>query len=73
MKGKKSSLMALGFGLILLAFCLAFAYAGILLWLWNAVVVVLFGAPLITYWQAFALYVICNILFKSHNSKSKDD
>lgn len=48
-----------------------FAFAGILMWLWNAVIVILFSAPVINYWQAFGLYIISNILFCKMNVGGK--
>lgn len=53
-----------------------FLYITILMWLWNVVVVALFGLPVISYWQSFCLYVISNILFKNGNAikiGGKDD
>ena len=40
--------------------------AWILMLLWNAVIATLWtGAPSLTFWLAFGLILICNILFKS--------
>lgn len=40
--------------------------AWILMLLWNAVITALWvGAPSLTFWLAFGLILICNILFKS--------
>ena len=40
--------------------------AWILMLLWNAVITSLWvGAPSLTFWLAFGLILICNILFKS--------
>lgn len=50
---------------------IAFAFAGILMWLWNAVIVILFSTPVINYWQAFGLYIISNILFCKINVGDK--
>ena len=42
--------------------------AWILMLLWNAVIPSLWvGAPSLTFWLAFGLLLICNILFKSVN------
>ena len=42
--------------------------AWILMLLWNAVITALWvGAPSLTFWLAFGLLLICNILFKSVN------
>lgn len=35
------------------------------MWLWNGIMPDLFGVSEIGYWQAFGLYVLCNILFNS--------
>lgn len=51
---------------------IAFIYAGILMWLWNAILVVLFNIPVVTYWQAFGIYIISNILFGSLKIKSEE-
>lgn len=51
---------------------IAFMYAGILMWLWNAILVVLFNIPVVTYWQAFGIYIISNILFGSLKIKSEE-
>ena len=46
--------------------------AWILMLLWNAVIPSLWvGAPSLTFWLAFGLILICNILFKS-TSRSKE-
>lgn len=42
-----------------------FLYSAILMWLWNVVIVALFGLPVISYWQSCGLYVISNMLFKN--------
>lgn len=45
--------------------------AWILMLLWNAVITALWaGAPSLTFWLAFGLILICNILFKSSKSIS---
>ena len=33
------------------------------LWLWGVVMVPVFGAPALTYWQMFALNWLCGLLF----------
>lgn len=57
--------------ILVTSFIIAFAFAGILMWLWNAVIVILFSAPVINYWQAFGLYIISNILFSKTNIGGK--
>tara|TARA_R110000765_G_scaffold36378_1_gene81338 strand:- start:288 stop:494 length:207 start_codon:yes stop_codon:yes gene_type:complete len=34
------------------------------MWLWNYVIPDVFGLSTIVFWQAFALYTLCNILMK---------
>lgn len=51
-------------GVLITLIIFMFAYAGILMWLWNLIIVVLFNAPIISFWQAFGLCIIANILFK---------
>ena len=33
------------------------------LWLWSVVMMPVFGAPTLTYWQMFALSWLCGLLF----------
>lgn len=51
-------------GILITSFIIAFGSSAVLMWLWNAIVVDIFLVPTITYWQAFGLYIISNILFK---------
>jgi len=64
----------------MLGFFLVFVLAGLLalpmgllvMLLWNAIIPILFvGAPLLTFWKAVGLYLLCSILFKSYSSSSK--
>ena len=34
------------------------------LWLWGIVIIPVFGAPTLTYWQMFALNWLCGLLFR---------
>lgn len=46
--------------------CLAlFLVPTIELWLWGLVMIPVFGAPVLTYWQMFALNWLCGLLFRS--------
>lgn len=58
--------------LLITALIISFIYAGILMWLWNLIIVPVFCAPIITYWQAYAIYIICNILFGSRSTNLND-
>ncbi len=40
------------------------------MWIWNAVVVAIFGLPAISWGQALGLYVLCAILFKDTSSSN---
>lgn len=51
-------------GVLIALIIVIFIHAGILMWLWNLIIVVLFNAPIISFWQAFGLCIIANILFK---------
>ena len=42
----------------------SFLIVAVLMWLWNGLVVTLFSLPVITYWQAWGIYILSNILFK---------
>ena len=68
LKNKYPALLTLLITLLIISFI----YAGILMWLWNLVIVPVFCAPIITYWQAYAIYIICNILFGSKGTKLND-
>lgn len=51
------------FGIILIVLlCLAIEPFCIML-LWNWIAAGLFGAPVITFWQAFGIGWLCNLLF----------
>ena len=51
-----------------LAFGVMAFEAWILMLLWNAIIVSMWAsAPSLTFWLAFGLILICNILFKSVN------
>lgn len=39
--------------------------------LWNAIIPIIFALPTITYWQAFMLMLLTDILFKSKISVKK--
>lgn len=48
--------------------------AWIIMLLWNWIAVSLFNAPALSFWLAFGLSLLCNMLFKSSSSnKNKED
>lgn len=57
---------------LIVTILIAFMYVGILMWLWNAILVVLFNISAVTYWQAFGIYIISNILFGSLKIKTEE-
>jgi len=50
---------------------ISFLMVAVLMWLWNGLVVALFSLPAITYWQAWGIYILSNILFKSSSKRDK--
>jgi hypothetical protein len=65
--------------ILLIVFCLALAFGvlclegWIVMLLWNAVAVAVFGAPTLSFWLSVGILLLCNILFKSVvRSKSQD-
>ena len=68
MKNKGSTLLVS----FIVAILIAFMYVGILMWLWNTILVVLFNIPVVTYWQAYGIYIISNILFGSLKIKCEE-
>ena len=57
------TIIAIIFGIILLAFALSCLQAALALWLWNAIVVVAFNAPALSFWQMFGLIWLIHIFF----------
>lgn len=45
----------------------------IIQWLWNAIVVVKFGAPELTFWETFGLAVMLRLIFPPAINKSKSN
>jgi hypothetical protein len=44
----------------------------IVMLLWNWIAVGLFGAPVLTFWVAFGLRLLCSLLFKSKATVNKE-
>ena len=51
----------------------SFLIVAILMWLWNGLAVALFSLPVITYWQAWGIYILSNILFKNSSKRIRND
>jgi hypothetical protein len=56
------------FGFIALWAVVGLFIAFPVMWLWNWIMPTLFRFSHITYWQAYGLYLLCAILFKSSSS-----
>ena len=41
--------------------------------LWNWTFPEMFNAPFLDYWQALAILMLCNTLFKTHSYKKSED
>lgn len=49
------------FLIVVLAFALSCIQAGIALWLWGAILVPTFGAPVLSFWETFGLVWLIHI------------
>ena len=49
---------------------LFFALGNLLVWLWRVTLVDIFGIKTISFWQAWGLILLSQILFKAHISQS---
>lgn len=59
-------------GLVIVAGIVSALVGAMFVWIfWDWVMPPVFGLPTITYWQALALALLCEVLFKSHKSRSK--
>ena len=66
MKGNKNlELFTILLAFIIRGLAVCFIEAGILMWLWNIIIVYLFNIPMLTYWYSFGLIIISNIIFKT--------
>lgn len=68
--------MKSGCGFYLLMLLLAFAFMCIApafeMWIWNAVIVDLFAAPEVGFWQMFGIHWLCTLLFRSAITINRD-
>ena len=49
---------------VILVAAMLFLIPWLELWLWGIVMIPVFGAPILTYWQMFALNLLCGLLFR---------
>ena len=59
---------ALLIGVLFMSFFLALLFAWPLMWAWNYVIPGLLPLHALTYWQAFSLIIISNLLVKSQTT-----
>ena len=52
------------FILLVIAIIIGVLIAFPVMWIWNALMPVIFGLKTITFWQAFGLTMLCDLLFK---------
>jgi hypothetical protein len=74
-KKKKSSLEIFG-GCMLAIFVIILTvilYAVIGMWLWNLILVPLFGAPVIGYWQMYGIMILARMIFGRGSSSSSSN
>ena len=64
----KSCLIILG--LIALVAILCLLGAAIAMWLWNVIMVPLFGMPVLGYWQMYGIIILARLIFGSRISSS---
>ncbi len=73
-KHKKSDDFAKGcliiLGLILLVAILCLLGAAIAMWLWNVIMVPMFGMPVLGYWQMYGIMILARLIFGSRTSSS---
>lgn len=60
----------LGLGIVFGFLCLR---AWIVMLLWNWIAVSLFNAPVLNFWLALGLSLLCNMLFKSSSSSKENE
>ena len=72
---KKSGLEIFGgcmLAILVLVICI-FLYAAIGMWLWNIILVPLFGAPIIGYWQMYGIMILARLIFGRSSTSSSSN
>ena len=72
---KKSSLEIFGscmLAILVFVICI-FLYAAIGMWLWNIILVPLFGAPIIGYWQMYGIMILARLIFGRSSTSSSSN
>jgi hypothetical protein len=55
---------------IIIAFLISLLFAWPFMLLWNWLMPMIFGLTTLTFWQAFGLMMLCELMFKSSSSTS---
>ena len=50
-----------------------FLYAAIGMWLWNIILVPLFGIPIIGYWQMYGIMILARLIFGRSSTSSSNN
>ena len=69
---KKSGLEIFGgcmLTILVFVICI-FLYAALGMWLWNIILVPLFGVPVIGYWQMYGIMILIRLFFPINMSSS---
>ena len=72
---KKSGLEIFGgcmLAILVLVICI-FLYAAVGMWLWNIILVPLFGAPIIGYWQMYGIMILARLIFGRSSTSSSSN
>ena len=72
---KKSGLEIFGgcmLAILVLVVCI-FLYAAIGMWLWNIILVPLFGVPVIGYWQMYGIMILARLIFGRSSTSSSSN
>ena len=72
---KKSGLEIFGgcmLTILVLVICI-FLYAAIGMLLWNIILVPLFGAPIIGYWQMYGIMILARLIFGRSSTSSSSN
>lgn len=72
---KKSGLEIFGgcmLAILVLVICI-FLYAAVGMWLWNIILVPLFGAPVIGYWQMYGIMILARLIFGRSSTSSSSN
>ena len=72
---KKSGLEIFGgcmLAILVLVICI-FLYAALGMWLWNIILVPLFGIPIIGYWQMYGIMILARLIFGRSSTSSSSN